>query len=135
MAYPPAPAPVAQPMPVKQGNGFGVTALVLGIIGIVLAVIPFLNIVGIVLGVLALIFGVVALATAGKRNGKGRGTGGAGLVLGVLAVGVAIVINIMVVNAVQDTVDQYYDEYKSQCEAEGLTTAECDQLIEDIENL
>src|SRR5690606_20806458 len=58
VAYPPAPAP--QPAP-KQGNGFGVTALVLGIIALVLGFIPIINFVAFVLAPLAIIFAIVGL--------------------------------------------------------------------------
>ncbi|WP_051393430.1 hypothetical protein [Glycomyces arizonensis] len=121
MAYPPAPA--AQPVQ-KQGNGFGVTALVLGIIGLVFAVIPVINILtAIPLGVLALIFGIIALAKAGSRGGKGKGTGGTGLVLGILAIGGAVLMNAWVFN---EAVDQACSDlgYESQ--------EECDQYLDDL---
>ncbi|MDN3240310.1 hypothetical protein [Glycomyces tritici] len=123
MAYPPAPAPMQQPAPIKQGNGFGVTALVLGIIGLVLGLIPVVNVfTGIPLGVLAIIFGIIALAKAGSRGGKGKGTGGTGLVLGILAIGAAIVINYVFVQAADEYIDE---EWKQACEDAGLTEEEC----------
>jgi hypothetical protein len=137
VAYPPAPAPVPQPAPVKQGNGFGVTALVLGIIGVVFAVIPVVNVfTGIPLGVLAIIFGIIALVVAGKRGGKGKGTGGTGLVLGILAIGVAIAMNVLVFNAASDYVDGEYDSYMEDCTADGLLSEEeCQQIWDDTMDL
>jgi hypothetical protein len=124
VAYPPAPAPVppAQP-PIKQGNGFGVTALVLGIIGLILGLIPVANIfTGLPLGILAIIFGIIALVVAGKRGGKGKGTGGVGLVLGILAVAASIIINIVFVQAADEYLDE---EWQQACEDAGLTEDEC----------
>lgn len=135
MAYPPAPAPMQQPVPVKQGNGFGVTALVLGIVAIVGAWIPFVNVVSMILGGLALIFGIVALVVAGKRGGKGKGTGGTGLVLGVLAIIGAIVMNVVVFNAVKDEADQIEQDTIQDCIDSGYgTEAECQQLWDDAED-
>ncbi|MEU6861086.1 hypothetical protein AB0B28_19695 [Glycomyces sp. NPDC046736] len=94
MSYPPAPAPAPEPVPAKQGNGFGVTALVLGLVGlIVFSWIPGINLVtAIPLGVLAVIFGILALVKSGSRGGKGKGTGLTGLILGVLTIIAAIAI-------------------------------------------
>lgn len=132
MAYPPA--PVAQP--VRQGNGFGVTALVLGIVGAVFAIIPIINVfTAIPLGILAIIFGCVALGVSGKRGGKGKGTGGSGLVLGIIAVAGTFLINALVFNAVGNAIDQYYEEYKDECASYGFTDEECDRFIEDAEDL
>ncbi|GAB3649169.1 hypothetical protein [Glycomyces tarimensis] len=123
MAYPPAPA--AQPaQPVqKQGNGFGVTALVLGIIGAVLAIIPAINIfTAIPLGILALIFGFIALGVSGKRGGKGKGTGGVGVILGIVALAGSIAINVWFVNEASDVLDE---EWQQACDDAGLSDEEC----------
>jgi hypothetical protein len=137
VAYPPAPAPMQQPAPVKQGNGFGVTALVLGLVGLIIfSWIPVINVfTGIPLGALALIFGIVALAKAGSRGGKGKGTGGTGLILGILAIGVAIVMNVFVFNAVKDEADQIEQDTIQDCIDSGYgTEEECQQLWDDAED-
>jgi hypothetical protein len=125
-----------QPAPVKQGNGFGVTALVLGIIGLVLAVIPVVNVfTAIPLGVLALIFGIIALVKAGSRGGKGKGTGGTGLVLGILAIGGAIAMNALVFNALSDEADKIEQDTIQDCVDSGYgTEEECQQLWDDAED-
>jgi membrane-bound ClpP family serine protease len=142
VAYQPASAPAPQyaPAPVKQGNGFGVTALVLGIIGLVFAVIPVVNVfTAIPLGVLAIIFGIVALVKAGSRGGKGKGTGGTGLVLGILALGVAIAMNALVFNAAKEYVNEEHEQYMQDCQDMGMSESECQQIYddtyEDLENL
>ncbi|MEU6246240.1 hypothetical protein [Glycomyces sp. NPDC047010] len=136
MAYPPAPAPVPQPAPVKQGNGFGVTALVLGIVAIAGAWIPIVNVVSIVIAVIGIIFAIVALVVAGKRAGKGKGTGATGLILSILAIGAAIVMNVVVFNAASEYVDGEYDSYMEDCTADGLLSEEeCQQIWDDTMDL
>ncbi|THV32067.1 hypothetical protein [Glycomyces paridis] len=122
MAYPP-PAPYPQPMPTPQGNGFGVTGLVTGIIGAVFAFIPVVNVfIAVPLGIIAIIFGIIGLVKAGSRGGKGKGTGGTGLVLGLIAVIGTFAINVMVFNAASDYVDE---EWQKACDEAGLTDEEC----------
>ena len=76
---------------VKQGNGPAVAALVLGILGLLLAFIPFLGVIlGILLGLLAVIFGAVGVSRSKDQFRGGKGMAIAGIVLGVLAVIVAL---------------------------------------------
>lgn len=131
MAYPPAPAPMQQPAPIKQGNGFGVTALVLGLVGLIIfSWIPGVNVfTAIPLAILAIIFGIVALAKAGSRGGKGKGTGGTGLVLAVLAIAGSIVWNIVIVDMLKDGADTIKEESIKECVETGeglLTEADCE---------
>jgi predicted Zn finger-like uncharacterized protein len=68
--------------PPPGGTGMGVTALVMGIAGLVLSTVGWIfccGPVGGVCGILAIIFGIVALKT------PGRGMGIAGIILGVLS--------------------------------------------------
>lgn len=126
MAYPPAPAP--QPAP-KQGNGFGVTALVLGIIALVLGFIPGINLLAFVLAPLAIIFAIVGLIVSGKR-GAGKGTSISGLVTGILSLVVTIGMYVLVFNAIGDA-----------CEEEGYTGNATDCIneinseLEDLETM
>jgi hypothetical protein len=110
------------PAPAQQGNGFGVTALVLGIIGLILGVIPVINIfTGLPLGILAIIFGIVALVKAKSRGGKGKGTGMTGLILGVLALIASVTVYFVLYSAV-----------KSECEDPNSVvygTPECAELM------
>ncbi|MEV3938889.1 hypothetical protein AB0K52_23315 [Glycomyces sp. NPDC049804] len=137
MAYQPAPAPVAPPVPVKQGNGFGVTALVLGLVGLLIfSWIPGINLfTAIPLGLLAVIFGIVALAKAGSRGGKGKGTGGTGLILGLVAIIGAIAMTVFVFNAFKDEADKIEQDTIQDCVDSGYgTEAECQQLWDDAED-
>ncbi|MFC3495975.1 hypothetical protein [Glycomyces rhizosphaerae] len=137
MAYPPAPAPMQQPAPVKQGNGFGVTALVLGLVGLIIfSWIPGINLfTAIPIGLLAVIFGIVALAKAGSRGGKGKGTGGTGLITGLLAIIASILMTVFVFNTLSSEADKIEQETIQDCIDSGYgTEEECQQLWDDAED-
>lgn len=79
---------------VRQRNGFGISALVLGIVAIVLA---WTGAVGLILGILALIFGILALT---KHQSKGFGL--TGVILGGLAIivaGIALLFQLVFIGA------------------------------------
>lgn len=73
-------APVA-----PRGNGWGVTALVLGIVAVVFSFIPVMGVVAFVLGPLAVVFGIIG---ATRKFAK-KGAAIAGLVLGVVSIVIA----------------------------------------------
>jgi hypothetical protein len=99
-----APGQFSAPGPAR--NGLGTAALVLGIIGILFAVIPFLFWIGTVLGLLALILGIVGLGRAKRGEATNKGTATAGTVLGLLALIVSVIIGIVTVMAVDEAVDE-----------------------------
>jgi uncharacterized membrane protein len=72
----------------KPHSGLCVAALVIGIVAAVFFWAPF---VGIVLGVLATVFGAIGIPSAAKSGKAGRGMGIAGLVLGIIALGINII--------------------------------------------
>jgi hypothetical protein len=75
----------------KRTNGFGITALVLGIIGILVA--------QFILGPLAIIFGGVGIGFANKNNGSGKGLAIAGLVLGIVDLLIFLVVVMLLTSA------------------------------------
>ena|SRR5215208_4297930 len=90
-------APVAEE-PKKRSSGKAVAALVLGIIGVLAALI--IPIVGLILGVIAIVFGRNAKADVMADGGmSGRTQAQAGFVLGIVAV-VASIINMIVAAAI-----------------------------------
>ncbi|SDY25659.1 protein of unknown function [Modestobacter sp. DSM 44400] len=94
----------AQP---ARSNGFGITALVLGILSLPAAF--FGGIPGILLGVLAIVFAVLGLRRVRARRADNRGMAIAGLVTGILGalLGVVVlVLTVLVFNTVGDCVDQ-----------------------------
>lgn len=82
---PEQPAPLQSPQ--KTGSGLGVAALILGIVALVGAVIPFLNYVAWVVGVVGLILGIIALVQKNRRKGVA--------VAGTIISGVAIILSIV----------------------------------------
>ncbi|MGP9651997.1 DUF308 domain-containing protein [Glutamicibacter sp. 287] len=107
---------------VKQGNGLGVAALVLGIIAVLFAFIPLIGVVAFALGGLALILGIIG---ALKKN-RPRGTSIAGAILGLASIIIAGVITAGTVAAV-DAIDQEINKesvitYKATSENEADAT-------------
>lgn len=91
--------------PQRQGNGFGVAALVIGIIALLLSWIPFINIGAIVLGAIAVILGILGL----RRKFVGKGMSIAGIVLGALAIiasAIILIATAALVGVVQDEVER-----------------------------
>lgn len=101
-AYPP---PTPQPAAPEAGNGLATAGFVLGLLGFLGSFIPVVNILGIGLGVVGAILALVGLSKA-KKLGKGKGLAMAGLILGVLALIIGIVINVAFVNAVDNAVEE-----------------------------
>ena len=84
----------------KETKGLAVAGMVCGIVGAVFAWIPGVNVIGIILGALAAIFGGVCIA---KKHSSGQAI--AGLVLGIVSVGVAVIMNIATVKVTEGVVD------------------------------
>jgi hypothetical protein len=104
--------PATQPVYVKApSNGLATAALVLGIIGTVLAFIPILGGFGAFLGGVA-----IALAIAGflvsRKHGVGRGKSIAGLILGIASIIIFLVVSAMTVAAVDSAVKEIDKEIK-----------------------
>lgn len=95
-----------QPAPEKSGTGkaLGIAAMVIGILSVLISFIPLVNVVGIPLALLALILGIVALALS--RGGRAPlGFGIAGTVLGVVALILTVVINVVLISALATNPD------------------------------
>lgn len=83
-------APTYSPQPVQARNGMGVTALVLGIIGAVIGLIPLFGLGAIILGILAVVFGLVGFSRARKGAATNRKMSLIGAILGVIALALGI---------------------------------------------
>jgi len=73
----------------RKRNGFAVTALVLGVVGLVIGFIPLLSPAALLLGVVGVVFGVLACVNA-RRGLSSMPISISGLVLSVLAVGLSV---------------------------------------------
>jgi hypothetical protein len=92
-AYPPPPYEAAYPYAPQTGNGYAITALVVGLVSIVVFWFPFVDW---VLAAVAIIFGAVGISTAGRRGGTGKGMAVAGLVLGLVTAVLGITFWVMI---------------------------------------
>jgi hypothetical protein len=98
MPYAPAP-----PMPPQQPkNGLGTTALILGIVGVVLAFFY----VGGFLGLLALIFGIIGMGKVKKGEANNKGVALTGVILGVVAMLIAIAMTVFTFILVDKAVEE-----------------------------
>ena len=88
------------------GKGMGVTALVLGILGVVCSFIPCFGLFAIIFGILAIIFGAVGLNQA-KKGGGSQKMPKAGLVLGIISFVFAILWYALFVAAVADSAAEF----------------------------
>ena len=87
--YAPAPQPYGYPAaPQAPGNGLGVAGFVTGLVGLVLCWVPWF---GMILGLVGVVLGGIGISQ-GKKKGAPTGLAIAGLVCGVLAVLVWLVL-------------------------------------------
>lgn len=110
---PTGPLPMDGFRPQPMRNGLGVAALVLGILGALIGVVPFLFIVAGTLGLLAVIFGFVGRARATRRQASNGGMALAGAILGIVAMAGATWGVVRVVLFVDSTVTQAQQEWSS----------------------
>lgn len=87
-----ASATPAGPAPhIPEHTGYGVTALVTGIVGIVLSWIPFVGLIGFILGLIAVVFGALGWAKAHKGEISNPVVTKVGFFLGMAAVVLSII--------------------------------------------
>lgn len=67
-------------------NGFGVAALVTGIVGLLVSFVPLVGIIGGISGLVAIVFGFLALGRVKRGEANNRGAAVAGIVTGILAI-------------------------------------------------
>jgi hypothetical protein len=108
--------------PPRSGNAAATTAMVLGIVAVSIAWLPFLVAFGVLAAVLAIVFGVVGLRRSRSR-GSGRSFAVAGLTTAVAALGAAVV-GIALTGIVLDVYDDYLNPAPNavditSCELQG----------------
>ncbi|KRE78292.1 DUF308 domain-containing protein [Arthrobacter sp. Soil763] len=96
--------------PAQRGNGWGVAALVIGIVAVVFSFIPVMGVIAFILGPLAVLFGIIG---ATRKFAK-KGSAIAGLVLGVLAIVIAAIWMAVVSAAVSSADQALNSEHKMQ---------------------
>lgn len=73
----------------------GLSALILGIIAVILSILPFCNYIGLVPAILAIVFGVVSLTQKDKNDLNHRAMSITGIVFGSLAVLISVVWSVI----------------------------------------
>lgn len=73
----------------------GLSALILGIISVILSLIPFCNYIGLVPAIVAIVFGVVSLAQQEKNDLNHRAMSITGIVFGSIAILISVVWSIL----------------------------------------
>lgn len=99
------PASAAAPTAPARGNGFGVAALILGIVAILGAAFPIINIFSAVLAVIGLILGIIGLT----RTGASKGTSIAGTIINAVAI-IIVIISSIIVSLGLAVLDEALDE-------------------------
>jgi multisubunit Na+/H+ antiporter MnhB subunit len=101
----PMPGPIepsTQPYLLKPRNGAGVAALVLGLLGLVLALLVLPAPLGALLGLLAVIFGIVGISRASRGEATNRGQAVTGLITGILALALGVLLTVRIGSYLQD---------------------------------
>ncbi|MFC3495224.1 DUF308 domain-containing protein [Glycomyces rhizosphaerae] len=96
---PSAQYPVVQAPAFAPKNGMGLTALVLGIAGAALALIPYIGCIGAIAGVIAIVFGAIGIANANGGKATNRTSAIAGLSLGIAALLLGVLVNFVTYTA------------------------------------
>ncbi|MGO3090644.1 MAG: hypothetical protein ACTII7_13330 [Galactobacter sp.] len=111
------------PVPPKRGNGWGVTALVLGVVAVVLSFIPVISIAAIVLGAVAVVLGIIGLIVKGRT----KGTSIAGLVLSAVAIvigSIVLAVTAAAVSVVNDAVTKTDKDSKAKHAVEYIVSTD-----------
>jgi uncharacterized membrane protein HdeD (DUF308 family) len=94
--------PPTQPYVLKPRNGAGVAALVLGVLGLVLTLLVLSAPLGALLGLLAVILGITGIRRAGRGEATNRGQAVSGLITGILALALGVLLTIRIGAYLQD---------------------------------
>jgi Protein of unknown function (DUF2510) len=117
--------------PGRHRDGRATAAMVLGIVGMFTAWMPFLFVIGAVCAVLGIIFGAIVL----RRRGDPRGFALTGVITGVAGL-LLVVLGIVTTRAITHAVSEFVDEPRSIVEVDRCVAADGLALIEGtIENL
>ena len=100
--------------PVPAGNGMAVAGLVLGIIGLLFGLIPLTFFIALPCGILGTIFGFAGRRRA-KRGATGKGMATAGLITGIIAIGLGIA-GVMIVNDAAEDLERDLNEISDEFE-------------------
>ncbi|MDO8149130.1 MULTISPECIES: DUF4190 domain-containing protein [unclassified Isoptericola] len=110
-------------------RGLAIAALVLGILAVLGSWIPVLNIGAIVLAIIGIVLGIMALVQAKRGTAAGRGMALFGTVLSVVAIILAIVVNVFLVSTLEEQAPAIQQELERQLEEQGYSDEEIEELL------
>ncbi|WP_185981596.1 DUF4352 domain-containing protein [Skermania sp. ID1734] len=96
------PPPANWTPPPNYRNGFGITALVLAIIGLVFGLVPLTGFIALILGLLAILFGVLGFGRVRRGIASNRVMSGFGIGIGAVATALGVWGMTIFFNAVDD---------------------------------
>jgi hypothetical protein len=108
--------------PRRPRNGFGITALVLGLLALVLC---WTIVGGIVFGILAVIFGLLGRARAKRSEATNGGVSLAGIVLGVIGLLLTIGLVALGTSLLNTPAGQNYQQCLQQSGGDSAKMAQC----------
>jgi hypothetical protein len=97
-----------RPSPPPPSNGFGITALILGIIGVLTGMIPLLFWLAAVLGIIALVMGIIGTRRAKQGYASNPRMSIVGAVLGGVTLVLSVIGYLVVVDAFEDVDEEYH---------------------------
>lgn len=102
---PPAGYPYPQQPMMEPRNGFGLTALILGILGLLFGLVPFTGFIAFGLGAVGLIFGLANIGRLKRRRSTNKVTTGFGIGLSALAIVAGVIGMTILFGAFEDLSD------------------------------
>ncbi|EFA22402.1 hypothetical protein BIFGAL_04165 [Bifidobacterium gallicum DSM 20093 = LMG 11596] len=97
--------PMGQPQPQPQKSGLAIAGLIVGACGLFVCWIPILNVIGIIMGIVGLVLSIIGIVVTMQNKRTGKVLAIVGAVLSGLALILSIVVNVVVINAVNDALD------------------------------
>jgi lysylphosphatidylglycerol synthetase-like protein (DUF2156 family) len=105
----------------NAGQGMGIAALVLGIVGVLVSFIPCVGIIAIIFGLLAIVFGAIGVLQA-RNNNVSATLPQAGFILGVLSIVIVIVVMVFIVAKVSSNIKEKDEKDKITQEFDSENT-------------
>lgn len=118
--------------PSNAGQGMGIAALVLGILGLIAAFIPCFGFIAVIFGVLAIVFGAIGLSQA-KREQASTTMPLAGLILGCAATVFVVIWVLVVVGSIGSAVMSHKDEITNAIDSATIESVKIQDSLNDVE--
>ncbi|MDD9205083.1 DUF4190 domain-containing protein, partial [Georgenia sp. 10Sc9-8] len=113
-------------------NGLGIAALVVGIVSLLVAWLPFIGLISVLGGVVGIVLGAMGLKRVGRGEATNRGTAVAGIVVSVVAILLAIAATVFGSYWISQVMPELFGEEFQQCvESAGNSQEELEQCLQE----